>query len=235
MSTQHLPALTKPLVINSKKQLVYFTDTIPEGEITLKQETNFFLVGLITEGWTGTRKFIIKTKGRKANGEIIFFMLGSGNDMMAADIQAIHQAKDTRINISLRSALTDKAICHIAGNCAIEKNASGADTYFAHHTLLLSTEAQNKSSPNLEIKTDSVKAGHSASVGKLDEEALFYLLSRGLNEIDARALLVQGFFEKDILRIPDHRLSGAPPHGGGETIQTTVRETIISFLKEAKQ
>ena len=218
MTVKNLTTLPKPLVVSSKKQLIYFTDTIPEGEIHLKQETNFFFVGLITKGWTSTRHLTIKTKGRHATGEVIFFMLGSGDDTMAAEIKAIHQAPDTRINISLRSALTGSAICHIAGDCVIEKNASGADTYFAHHTLLLSEEAQNKSSPNLEIKTDSVKAGHSASVGKIDEEALFYLLSRGLDEIDARALLVQGFFEKDILRIPD------------EKIKEQIRATIQHFL-----
>lgn len=218
MTVQSLTTLTKPLIIKNKKPLVYFTDTIPEGEIILQQDTNFFLVGLITKGWTGTRRLIIKTKGRKANAEVIFFLLGNGSNMMAADIQAIHQAQNTRINISLRSALTGQAICHIAGNCTIEKNASGADTYFAHHTLLLSEEAQNKSSPNLEIKTDSVKAGHSASVGKIDEDALFYLLSRGLEEPEARALLVQGFFEKSIMNILDINT------------QHAVRNTIKKFL-----
>jgi Fe-S cluster assembly protein SufD len=218
MPIQHLTTLAKPLIIKNKKLLVYFTDTIPEGEITLQQEANFFLIGLIKEGWTGTRHLTIKTKGRKAKAEMVFFILGSKSDTMVADIQAIHQAQDTRINISLRSALTDQAVCHIAGNCTIEKNASGADTYFAHHTLILSEEAQNKSSPNLEIKTDSVKAGHSASVGKIDEEALFYLLSRGLEEPGARVLLVQGFFEKSIMTIPD------------VNTQQTVRDTIKKFL-----
>ncbi|EKD43951.1 MAG: hypothetical protein ACD_72C00061G0003, partial [uncultured bacterium] len=74
----------------------------------------------------------------------------------------------------------------------------------------------------LEIRTDEVKAGHAASIGKVDEDALFYLLSRGLSQKDARTLLVEGFFETEMTNIPD------------EKITSTIRTSIISFLSKNK-
>lgn len=218
MKIQEIKNFSKPLIIGKNQELLWFVDTIPNGEIILKKNSKLFLIGLIFDGWEGDRNLQIKAKAIGAKCEILFFILGKNNSNFSAKIEAYHQAPKTQIKASLRAALTDKAAGNIEGNWKIEKGASGANAYFSHHTLLLSEEAKAKTSPNLEIKTDDVKAGHSASVGKIDEDALFYLLSRGLNEIDARALLVEGFFEKDIINIPD------------EKIKNNIREAVKNFL-----
>ncbi|EKD43139.1 MAG: FeS assembly protein SufD [uncultured bacterium] len=83
---------------------------------------------------------------------------------------------------------------------------------------MLSPNAISKTAPNLEIKSDSVKAGHSASVGKVDEDALFYLQSRGIAEADAKSLLVAGFFESEFGAIAD------------ENIKNKIREAVANFL-----
>ncbi len=197
---------------------ILFLDTIPDKTITLKKDENVMIVGLITNGWTESRHFVISAKARGATCECIFFILGNKNHSYLAKIEANHIAPNTQIRMKVRAGLSDEAVCHIEGDCKIEKTAHGTNTYFAHHTLLLSDTAKTKSSPNLEIKTDDVKAGHSASVGKIDEDALFYLCSRGLTEAQARALLVQGFFETEINNIPDKK------------IQETLREAVKNFL-----
>ncbi len=218
MKIQEIKNFSKPLIIGENQELLWFVDTIPNGEIILKKNSKLFLVGLVFNGWEDQRHLEIKAKATGAKCEMLFFILGKNNSNFSAKIEAYHQAPKTQIKASLRAALTDKSAGHIEGNWKIEKGASGANAYFSHHTLLLSEEAKAKTSPNLEIKTDDVKAGHSASVGKIDEDALFYLLSRGLEETDARTLLVEGFFEKDIINIPD------------EKIKNNIREAVKNFL-----
>ncbi|TSC84689.1 MAG: Fe-S cluster assembly protein SufD [Parcubacteria group bacterium Gr01-1014_13] len=201
---------------------ILFIDTIPDKTITLKSDEEIVIVGLITTGWPGVRHLTINAQGRGASCMCIFFILGTDNSSFDAKIQAIHAAPKTQIKARIRSALTDKSTCSIEGAWSIEKEGHGADTYFAHHTLLLSANASAKTAPFLEIKTDDVKAGHAASVGKVDADALFYLLSRGLSEQQARALLVQGFFETELGAIDD------------EEIKNKIREAVTTFLSQTK-
>lgn len=197
---------------------IIFLDTIPNKTITLKKDEELTVVGLLTNGWMGTRHLTINAKTRGSRCECIFFILGADNSTFFAKITAIHQAPDTQIIARIRSVLTDKSACHIEGDWKIDKKAHGANTYFSHHTLLLSETASAKTSPFLEIKTDDVKAGHSASVGKIDEDALFYLLSRGLSEPAARALLVRGFCEAELSAVAD------------ENIKNKIRKAVNKFI-----
>lgn len=197
---------------------ILFLNTIPDKTITLKNNEEIVIIGLITKGWEGMRHLIINAKGRGAVCQCIFFILGTADNSYSAKIEAIHSAPETQIKARIRSALTDKSSCSIEGAWSIEKKANGANTYFSHHTLLLSQGASAKTAPFLEIKTDDVKAGHAASVGKIDEDALFYLLSRGLSEPDARTMLVQGFFETELSAVED------------EKIKNKIREAVTDFL-----
>ncbi len=199
-------------------QKFLFLNTIPDKTITLKNNEEIVIIGLITKGWEGTRHLIINAKGSGSACQCIFFILGTNDYSYAAKIEAIHSAPNTQIKARIRSALTDKSSCSIEGAWSIEKKAGGANTYFSHHTLLLSQNSWAKTAPFLEIKTDNVKAGHAASVGKIDEDALFYLCSRGLSEPQARALLVQGFIETELTAIED------------EKIKDTVRTAVTDFL-----
>ncbi|MDO8499267.1 MAG: SufD family Fe-S cluster assembly protein [bacterium] len=185
-----------------------FLDTIPDRVIHLDKAEDVLIVGLITTGWSGTRHLVIDARARKAKCQCLLFILGKDKSTFFATIEAIHRAPKTGITAHIRSALTDNSACNIEANWKVEEAAHGADTYFSHHTVLLSEQATAKTAPNLEIKTNDVKAGHSASVGKVDEDALFYLLSRGINDADARAMLVQGFFETELAQIEDESVAG---------------------------
>ncbi len=202
---------------------ILFLNTIPDKTITLKNDEELTIVGLITTGWLGVHNLIINAKGRGATCQCIFFILGTNDYSYSAKIEAIHAAPNTQIKARIRSALTHKSSCSIEGAWSIEKTANGADTYFSHHTLLLSQGASAKTAPFLEIKTDNVKAGHAASVGKVDEDALFYLLSRGLAEPEARMMLVQGFFETELAAIED------------EKIKEAIRTAVTAFLSQTKK
>lgn len=89
------------------------------------------------------------------------------------------------------------------GDVLIRSNAQGTDTYEANRNLVLTEGARADAVPNLEIETGEIAgAGHAATVGRFDDEQLFYLLSRGISEEDARRLIVRGFFSEVINRIP---------------------------------
>jgi len=202
--------------------MINFFNTIPNDTIVLEKNTHLFLVGLLKKGWKGQRHLVIDARAKGASCECVFFILGKDQNSFQAKIEAIHRAPHTSIKARVRAVLTGRSKADIEGIWKVEKVAVGADTYFSHHTLLLSDKASAKTAPYLEIKTDEVKAGHAASVGKVDEDALFYLLSRGLSENEARTLLVEGFFENDLSSITD------------EKIKDSIRKSIVLFLSQIK-
>ncbi len=88
------------------------------------------------------------------------------------------------------------------GDVLIRAEAQGIDTYELNRNLVLSDGARADSIPNLEIETgDIAGAGHASSTGRFDDEQLFYLMSRGIDEHEARRLVVRGFFADIIVKI----------------------------------
>lgn len=99
------------------------------------------------------------------------------------------------------------------GDCLIGEDGDGTDTYELNRNLILSEGAKADSVPNLEIENGEIEgAGHASATGRFDDEQLFYLMSRGISAIDARRLVVRGFFaelirEIDSAEIRDHLLA----------------------------
>ena len=88
------------------------------------------------------------------------------------------------------------------GDVLIQGNTSGTDSYEKNENLLLTEGAQADSIPNLEIETGIIDSGgHASSVGRFDEQQLFYLMARGIPEPVARKLIVRGFLNEIIQKI----------------------------------
>ena len=89
------------------------------------------------------------------------------------------------------------------GNVLIRKVAEGIETYEENRNLVLTDGCQADSIPNLEIETGEViGAGHASATGRFDDEQLFYLMSRGIPEPEARKLVVRGFFAELLAKLP---------------------------------
>jgi len=89
------------------------------------------------------------------------------------------------------------------GDVLIRAEATGTDTYEVNRNLVLTEGARADSVPTLEIETgEVVGAGHASATGRFDDEQLFYLMSRGIPESEARKLVVRGFFAELLDRIP---------------------------------
>lgn len=112
-----------------------------------------------------------------------------------------HAAPRTRSHVLYKGALQgDKAHTVWIGNVLIRKVAEGIETYEENRNLVLTDGAQADSVPNLEIETGEIEgAGHASATGRFDDQQLFYLRSRGIDEQEARRLVVHGFFH-DLLR-----------------------------------
>ncbi|MFN8192394.1 MAG: Fe-S cluster assembly protein SufD [Nocardioidaceae bacterium] len=112
-----------------------------------------------------------------------------------------HTAPKTRSHVVYKGALQgEKAHSVWVGNVLIRKIAEGIETYEENRNLVLTDGCQADSVPNLEIETGEIAgAGHASATGRFDDEQLFYLRSRGISEVEARRLVVYGFFN-DLIR-----------------------------------
>ncbi|MDO4910671.1 MAG: Fe-S cluster assembly protein SufD [Corynebacterium sp.] len=121
-----------------------------------------------------------------------------------------HAVPNCRSNVLYKGALQAKPESELpeartawVGDVLIRAGAQGTDTYEANRNLVLTEGARADAVPNLEIETGNiVGAGHAATVGRFDDDQLFYLRSRGIPESEARRLIVRGFFSEVIGRIP---------------------------------
>ncbi|GAA2353663.1 Fe-S cluster assembly protein SufD [Dactylosporangium salmoneum] len=119
-----------------------------------------------------------------------------------------HSVPDCRSNVAYRGALQG-ADAHTVwvGDVLIRAEATGTDTYEINRNLILTDGARADSVPNLEIETGEVAgAGHASATGRFDDEQLFYLMSRGIPDEQARKLVVRGFFHELLLKVPVEQL-----------------------------
>ncbi|MGE3380010.1 Fe-S cluster assembly protein SufD [Nocardioides sp.] len=112
-----------------------------------------------------------------------------------------HTAPKTKSHVVYKGALQGKGAHTVwIGNVLIRKVAEGIETYEENRNLVLTDGCQADSVPNLEIETGEIEgAGHASATGRFDDEQLFYLRSRGIEESEARRLVVHGFFN-DLIR-----------------------------------
>jgi Fe-S cluster assembly protein SufD len=142
--------------------------------------------------------------GSRAETSALFFNTG----MQHVDLTsgADHAVGPTSSDTVVRSAATDRGQGRYVGNIVIRPKAHGSDASLRDHALLLSKRAHIDSIPALEIAANDVKAFHGATVGSLDEDALFYAGSRGIARAEALRLITLGFFEPVISRFPSEAL-----------------------------
>jgi Fe-S cluster assembly protein SufD len=114
-----------------------------------------------------------------------------------------HNAPHTRSNVDYRGALQGQGAHTVwIGDVLIRKVAEGINTYESNKNLVLTDGCRADSVPNLEIETGEIEgAGHASTTGRFDDEQLFYLRSRGIDEAEARRLVVHGFFADIIRRV----------------------------------
>lgn len=167
--------------------------------------------------------------GAGAEADISGVCFAESNQHIDHQSLQAHRARDTRSNLLLKVAVRDRARSVYSGLIDVAPEAVHADGYVQNRNLLLSEGAKADAVPRLEIKANDVRCGHGATAGHIDQEQRFYFESRGVPRPDADALIVRGFLDDVIRRVPqpgvakliagliDAEVSGLPQVGMAES------------------
>jgi Fe-S cluster assembly protein SufB len=140
--------------------------------------------------------------GERAHGEILSMAFAAKGQHQDAGGKVIHAAPHTTSKITSKSISKDSGRSSYRGLLKVYKNAVGSKSNVVCDALLLDPQSRSDTYPSIEIDEDEVTIGHEASVSKVGEEQLFYLMSRGLSEEEATTMVVSGFIEPLVKELP---------------------------------
>jgi len=140
-------------------------------------------------------------EGGESGVDWLFF--ASGKEKMNLSVRNIFSAREGRGEVVMKGIAQDKAHAAANGIIMIGPQGTGTDTYLTQSVLMLDATAKVDAVPALEIKTNDVKASHSASVARVSPEDLFYFASRGIPAKEARQMFIEGFLGELVERFPD--------------------------------
>ncbi len=173
-------------------------------------EKSFFqhVVVALGEGYQ-RNNLEIKINGKE--GDAHMYGLSLGNHKLHVDHHTFinHKAEQTTSNQLYKCILTGKSTGVFNGKILVDQAAQKTNAYQSSKNILLSSEAKIFAKPQLEIFADDVKCSHGATIGQLDEEPIFYLRSRGLDELTAKKLLIQAFASEILFKINNDALKSS--------------------------
>jgi Fe-S cluster assembly protein SufD len=143
-------------------------------------------------------------EGVGSEADVLGICFGDGTQHFDHQSLQAHVGPETRSNLLLKVAVRDRARSVYGGMIDVAPTAIHADGYVANRNLLLSQGAKADSIPRLEIRANDVKCGHGATAGHIDSDQRFYLMARGVPPEEASSLIVRGFMDDVLDRVP-HR------------------------------
>lgn len=160
-----------------------------------------WIVGEMNNGDTASDTMsILKGNGSTSDAKVI--AVGSGSQKINYTTQAKHFGKSSASQMITRAVMREEAQAIINGITKIEKGATKADGQQTERVLMLSPKARGDANPILLIDEDDVTAGHAASVGQVNQEQIYYLMSRGISRTVAESLIIYGFLAPVVSEIP---------------------------------
>ena len=144
--------------------------------------------------------------GDGSESQVAIVGISNERQVQAIDTKVVNRGKHSVGNILQHGVILDRATLTFNGIGLIEKYAKGADAQQESRVLMLSEKARGDANPILLIEEFEVTAGHAASVGQVDEEQLYYLMSRGLSCKDAEYLVIRGFLGPVIVSMPSAKV-----------------------------
>ena len=156
----------------------------------------------------GEGKSKIKTNliGEGSESESLSVVFGVKEEDFEGVNEVIHSGSESKSNMLSRIVLNDKAKAVYDGLVKIEAKASGCEGYQKKEAILLSEDARVESIPNLKIANNNVKCSHGATISQIDEDKLFYMMSRGISEKEAKKTIIEGFFDPILIKIEDETI-----------------------------
>jgi Fe-S cluster assembly protein SufD len=165
------------------------------------ERARYALHTVMLGGLASRSTMFIKLAGRAARCELTAASVANGIQTHDIFAEIEHAAPETVTRELFRGIATDRGKLAFNGRIIVRENAHESDSEQSLRSLLTGNGAEAAARPQLEIYTDRVRAAHGATTGKLDEQMLFYLLSRGIERSTAQALLQWAFIEDAVSRV----------------------------------
>mgnify|MGYP000212838297 FL=1 len=126
---------------------------------------------------------------------------GKGQDLDTG-AKVVHMGKNTSSYMNTRSISKSGGVSTFRSSVVVQKGATGAKSSVSCQSLMLDSESRSDTIPAMDIRTKDAAVGHEAKIGSISSDAVFYLMSRGMSEEDARALIVSGFADNVSKELP---------------------------------
>src|SRR6266567_4016935 len=159
--------------------------------------------------------------GNGSAAELVGIFFTDHDQRYSINTLSLHDAVSTNAETLVKGVLTDESRVEFDGMIRIRPRAQQTASFLSAHTLLLGRKCRAEAIPGLEIGANDVRASHGATTGQIDEEQLFYLMVRGIPRAEAERIIVQGFFEPVLQRIPV------------ENLRTRLRRSIVRRMSGA--
>ncbi len=187
-------------------QIIKLTKQTPVVELEVIKDTQFVVdFGNTFLGQAQNIQLIFAKEDVSA--ELIIPYILKPSDVLDLTTSSIHKVPHTSCITKVRGALQDCAKSNYVGKIIIEKSAHETNTFLQDDVLVLGEKTVNNSSPILQIDANDVKASHGATTGRINEQEIYYLMSRGLQRMEAEKLIVDGFFASLLSTINDDKIS----------------------------
>jgi len=176
---------------------------VPTWDIEVEGTGNFVCEGFIVHNSRLTMKYpSVYLMGPKASGEVLSVAYAGPGQHQDAGAKMVHAAPETTSTIVSKSISKGGGATTYRGSVRVDKGATGAKSYVRCDALLLDEQSVSETKPYMEVGERDASIGHEATVAKIGDDQLFYLMSRGLSESQAMGMIVNGFIEPITKTLP---------------------------------
>ena len=186
-----------------------YTQNIANINVNQFEDSRYEFWQMLDGGKLGRTNINVHLNGKNVNCNISSLALSKDNQHLDNNIIVNHNNPQTHSTQFVKSILFDISSGVFNGRTVVKENAQKITAHQTNKNLLLSKKAKMNSNPQLEIYADDVKCSHGSTTGQIDEEALFYLQSRGINKTDAMELMITGFANEVLDKIPHSEIKSA--------------------------
>ena len=141
-------------------------------------------------------------RGENARSEFTGITFAGRDQYLDTGTKVVHAAPNTSSTVNSKSISKDGGVAIYRGLVKVTKNAKGSKSTVSCESLMLDQESRSDTIPVIDIATQDVDLGHEAKIGRIDDEVIFYLMSRGISEAEAKSMVVRGFAEPIAKELP---------------------------------
>lgn len=169
------------------------THRVSSFYVSQQRESNVMVDGITLMNGQTRNNFEVELEGDRTELHLLGMAMGNGNRLIDNHTVVRHRAKGGHTDELFKYVLDDAAVGSFSGLIQVFPGAEKTEAYQSNKNVCASTDARMYSKPQLLIDCDDVRCNHGSSIGQIDQNALFYMRTRGIPEHDARLMLMQAF------------------------------------------